>query len=169
MCISIFLSKFLSFFSHTFISPEVSSSKPAENKIFYCHQSSIHAYIDWGFMSTVNSFHESLWTTIHLLTTPPNPRPNPAKKYHQCSFKGIFMLTLYNHIPKVLRFKQMCIGMQTFRRHETHPYFSPKQYNGRYNWKKMVQLYHTRAVYLHKLMWMLVFFLTGSKTNLFYF
>ena len=36
------------------------------------------------------------------------------------------MLTLYNHIPKVLRFKQMCIGMQTFRRHETHPYFSPK-------------------------------------------
>lgn len=126
MSISIFLSKFLSFFSDTFISPEVSSSKPSENKIFYCHQSSIHLYIDWGFMSTGNFFHESLGTTIHLRTIPPNPKLKPAKKYHRCSFKGIFMLILYKHIPRVLRFKQMCIGMQTFRRHETYPYLSPK-------------------------------------------
>ena len=34
------------------------------------------------------------------------------------------MLILYKHI---LRFKQMCIGMQTFRRHETYPYFSQVQ------------------------------------------
>lgn len=79
MSISVFLSKFLSFFSDTFISPEVSSSKPSENKIFYCHQSSIHLYLDWGFMSTGTFFHESLGTTIHLWTIPPNPKLKPAK------------------------------------------------------------------------------------------